>query len=459
MDIFPTTVLLIEDDPITATGIQSALLSNKNLFCVVWIMSLYAAEDYLSNNLADIILLDLSLPDATGITGLKKILSLAPAAQILVLSDSGDNELIHQSLACGAQDYIVKGYIDTHWLPRILSYIIQRLFLEKSLQELEDALFDQQERAQITLNSIGDGVLTTNLSGKIMYLNCVAETMTGWPLEEALGLPLENVFSVIDAGSRQAPPNPVRCALKANKTVKLPNNCLLVRRDGVETPIEDSIAPIRNRTGAISGAVIVFHDVSEARALAVKIMHMAQHDPLTGLANRSLLGERLTRALGLAKRTNKKVGLLFLDVDNFKKINDSHGHAVGDQLLKVIARRLESVVRITDTVCRQGGDEFVILLTQIEHSEDAGQVATKVITACAEVKEEGRQELENGVTMSIGISIFPDDGKSVDALLQHADRAMYHAKMCGRNNYQFYNTSVGLPSISDSIQHHENTKS
>nr|WP_324257973.1 diguanylate cyclase [Cellvibrio fontiphilus] len=459
MDVLPTTVLLIEDDPITATCIQESLMSNKNLFCVVWVMSLHAAEDYLSNNLADIILLDLNLPDVKGIAGLKKILALAPTAQILVLSDSGDNELIYKALECGAQDYIIKGYIDTHWLPRILSYIIQQLFLEKSLHELENALFDQQERAQITLNSIGDGVLTTNLSGKIMYLNRVAETMTGWSLQEALGLPLGNVFSVIDAGSRQAPPNPVRCALKANTTVKLPNNCLLVRRDGVETPIEDSIAPIRNRTGAISGAVIVFHDVSEARALAIKIMHMAQHDALTGLANRSLLSERLTRALGLAKRTNKKIGLLFLDVDNFKSINDAHGHAVGDELLKVVARRLESVVRVTDTVCRQGGDEFVILLTQIEHSEDAGQVATKVITVCAEAEQGGGKEAESAVTMSIGISIFPDDGKSVDALLQHADRAMYHAKMCGRNNYQFYNNSIDLPSASTSVQHHANTRS
>lgn len=328
---------------------------------------------------------------------------------------------------------------------QIVEDISDRKAIETILRVSEDALFDQQERAQVTLNSIGDAVLTTNLTGKISYLNRVAETMTGWSLKEALGLPLEDVFQVIDADSRQPPPNPVRRALKANKTIKLPSNCLLVRRDGAEIPIEDSIAPIRNRLGAISGAVIVFHDVSDARAMAKKILHMAQHDVLTGLANRTLLTERLTRALGLAKRKQKKIGLLFIDIDNFKHINDSRGHAVGDRLLQIIARRLESVVRVTDTVCRQGGDEFVVLLTEIEHSEDAAHVAEKMIAAFAAPQQIHEQSI--AVTLSIGISLYPNDGSNVDALFQRADSAMYRAKMCGRNNYQFYSSGADAPLI------------
>ncbi|EIK44561.1 response regulator receiver modulated diguanylate cyclase/phosphodiesterase with PAS/PAC sensor(s) [Cellvibrio sp. BR] len=328
---------------------------------------------------------------------------------------------------------------------QIVEDISDRKAIETILRVSEDALFDQQERAQVTLNSIGDAVLTTNLAGKISYLNRTAETMTGWSLKEALGLPLEDVFKVIDADSRQPPPNPVRRALKANKTIKLPSNCLLVRRDGSEIPIEDSIAPIRNRLGAISGAVIVFHDVSDARAMAKKILHMAQHDVLTGLANRTLLTERLTRALGLAKRKQKKIGLLFIDIDNFKNINDSRGHAVGDRLLQIIARRLESVVRVTDTVCRQGGDEFVVLLTEIEHSEDAAHVADKMIAAFAAPQQIHEQPI--AVTLSIGISLYPNDGSNVDALFQRADSAMYRAKMCGRNNYQFYSSGVDTPLI------------
>lgn len=569
MVISVTNLLLIENDPVDATLIQDALLNKDNLFRVIWVTSLTAALDYLTKNPAEVILLDLVLPDGHGVDAFDQVFSAAPNSVILVLSAGTDNELMHETLKRGAQDYVAKGHIDAHWLPRALNYIVERkasrLMLSESNKQFramsdasplgifmsdvqgnciytntayhrisgltleetlgtnwiaaihpedrasavdewldavknrepflaevrflrkdtsvvwtrlnaaiinnsdkenlqgyiqivedisdrkaleiilsvsEDELFDQRERAQVTLNSIGDAVLTTNMTGNINYLNRVAETMTGWPINEAMGLPLEEVFSVIDADSRLPPPNPVKRALKANKTVKLPTNCLLVRRDGFEIPIEDSIAPIRDRHSAISGAVIVFHDVSEARTLAKKIMHMAQHDALTGLANRSLLTERLTRALGLAKRKKKTIALLFIDIDNFKYINDSRGHAVGDRLLQSIARCLESVVRTTDTVCRQGGDEFVVLLTEIEHSLDAAHVAEKMIAAFAVPHIIHEQSIL--VTLSIGISLYPNDGGDVDALFQRADAAMYHAKVCGRNNYQFYSGGCGM---------------
>jgi diguanylate cyclase (GGDEF)-like protein len=182
--------------------------------------------------------------------------------------------------------------------------------------------------------------------------------------------------------------------------VKLPANCLLVRRDGTESPIEDSIAPIHNRDNEVTGAVIVFHDVSETRAMAQKMLHMAQHDFLTGLANRALITERLTRALGLAQRKKKQVALLFIDLDNFKQINDSLGHAVGDKLLQSVAKRLKEIVRTTDTVCRQGGDEFVVLLTEIERRIDAAQVAEKLIAAFA--LPHIIHECELQITLSIG---------------------------------------------------------
>lgn len=567
-----THLLLIESDPADAKVIKDALHDDSAAFVVEWVKSLAEALEYLANNPIEVVLLDLALPDGKGLGAFDKVIAAAPDALILVLSSASDDELRRAAMERGAHDYFAKGHIDAHWLPRALSYILERkesrsalseseerfqvmsdasplgIFLsdaqgdciytnaayhtisgqtldetlgtnwteaihpddrqqavkewhaavnkrepflaevrfvrsdntmvwtrlnaaaingkankkaqgyvqivedisdrkaiETILRVSEDALFDQQERAQVTLNSIGDAVLTTNLAGKISYLNRTAETMTGWSLKEALGLPLEDVFKVIDADSRQPPPNPVRRALKANKTIKLPSNCLLVRRDGAEIPIEDSIAPIRNRLGAISGAVIVFHDVSDARAMAKKILHMAQHDVLTGLANRTLLTERLTRALGLAKRKQKKIGLLFIDIDNFKNINDSRGHAVGDRLLQIIARRLESVVRVTDTVCRQGGDEFVVLLTEIEHSEDAAHVADKMIAAFAAPQQIHEQPI--AVTLSIGISLYPNDGGNVDALFQRADSAMYRAKMCGRNNYQFYSSGVDTPLI------------
>lgn len=314
--------------------------------------------------------------------------------------------------------------------------------LELVARAAEETLADQQERAQVTLNSIGNAVLATDVAGDVSYLNRVAEMMTGWSAEDGVGQPLAQVFKVIDANTRQLLAKVVCDTIKENKITKLERNCLLVRRDGLETPIEDSIAPIYNRDKEVTGSVIVFNDVGEALATAQKMTDMAQHDPLTGLVNRILLNERLTRALGLAKRHGKSVGVLYIDVDNFKYINDSLGHAVGDQLLKLVASRLSGAVRVTDTVCRQGGDEFVILLTEIEDASCAGKVADKLIAAFTSPLISEDRELR--VTLSIGISVSPSDCNDVETAYQHADLAMYRAKKLGKNNYQFYEDNVAM---------------
>ncbi|MCE3253249.1 MAG: response regulator [Cellvibrio sp.] len=319
---------------------------------------------------------------------------------------------------------------------QIVEDISERKTLEVILRVSEEIIFEQYERSEVTLNSIGDGVLTTNLGRKVTYLNPAAETITGWLMKDAVGLPLEEVFHIIDAETRTRYRNPIKRVIKSDTNATLPGNCLLVRRDGTELPIEDSIAPIHNRNGEVTGAVIVFHDVRETHAMAQKMLHMAQHDFLTGLVNRSLLTDRLTRAIGLAARKKKQVSLLFVDLDNFKHINDSLGHAVGDKLLQSVAKRLQEAVRATDTVCRQGGDEFVVLLTEIELRNDAAQVAEKLLAAFA--LPHLIHECELLITLSIGISVFPDDCADVESAFQHADEAMYEAKKAGKNNYQFF---------------------
>ncbi len=173
------------------------------------------------------------------------------------------------------------------------------------------------------------------------------------------------------------------------------------------------------------------------RKMMTKIV---QHDFLTGLVNRKLLAEQLARAMKLAKRNKKQAALLFIDLDNFKKINDSLGHSIGDQLLQSVAKRLVKLVRITDTVCRQGSDEFVVLLTEIERRDDAVQVTEKLISAFAFPHEVAGHQLL--ITLSIGVSVYPDDGCDVATAFDHADRAMYHAKTNGRNNYQFFHADM-----------------
>lgn len=171
----------------------------------------------------------------------------------------------------------------------------------------------------------------------------------------------------VDAVTREPVPNPMESAIRQDKTVGLTPNCLLIRRDGAEASIEDSVAPIHDRQGAVTGAVMVFHDVSTARALSLRMSYPAQHDGLTDLPIRILLNDRLEQAMAASRRGRQKLPLLFLDLDHFKHINDSLGHGVGDGLLQSVARRLLSSIRSSDTVSRQGGDEFVVLLSKFGH--------------------------------------------------------------------------------------------
>jgi diguanylate cyclase (GGDEF)-like protein/PAS domain S-box-containing protein len=323
--------------------------------------------------------------------------------------------------------------------------ITERKAAEFTLRVAEENLFMEKERAQVTLNSIGDAVLTTDLLGQVTYLNQVAETMTGWSCEDALGRPISEVFTILDGTTRETGANPMLRAIAEDRAVGLAKDSVLIRRDGLELAIEDSAAPIHNRDGRVTGAVIVFHDVSESRAMALEMAHLAQHDFLTSLPNRLLLSERMVHAISLAKRHKQQVGLLFLDLDNFKHINDSLGHAIGDQLLQSVARRLVECVRTTDTVCRQGGDEFVILLAEIGQPQDAAHVAETLRAALDMPHLIDGHELH--ISLSIGISVFPDDGADVDTLMQSADTAMYHAKASGRNNYQFFKSEMNTRAV------------
>ena len=326
------------------------------------------------------------------------------------------------------------GYVQT------VEDISDRKLAESVLKDAEDALFEAKERAQVTLDSIGDAVLTTDLQGNVTYLNREAERMTGWPRDETIGRPLAEVFNLVNGATHEPAINPAQRAISEDKTVGLAMDSVLIRRDGVECAIEDSAAPIHNRNGKVTGAVIVFHDASASQAMTQQMTYLAQHDFLTGLPNRVLLTERLSQAIGLARRHRKQLALFFLDLDYFKHINDSLGHQIGDQLLRSVADRLVDCVRATDTVCRQGGDEFVILLTEIEQPQDAAHIAQKLIAAFALPHKIEDHELH--ITLSIGVSVYPDDGGDVDAMMKSADIAMYHAKMYGRNNYQFFRADM-----------------
>ena len=396
------------------------------------------AVDHLATKAVDIVLLDLGLPDASGLSAVRQARAAAPRVPVVVLTGTDDESVAAQALLEGAQDYLIKGQIETRGVLRALRYAIGRKIME-------EALFAEKERAQVTLDCIGDAVVCTDISGKITFLNIVAEKMTGWPSREAARRGADEVSHIMGATTREAVLHLMEMAVAQNRTLDLPANCILTRRDAVEIPIEGSAAPIHDRAGRPIGAVFVFRDVSAARAMARQLAHSAQHDVLTGMPNRTLLNDRVSQAIVLAHRHGKKVAVLFLDLDGFKHINDSLGHAIGDKLLQSIAGHLVECVRGSDTVSRQGGDEFVVLLSEVERPEDISLAAKRMLRAVATAHSIDQQELH--ITASIGVSVFPDDGPDAETLIKNADTAMYQAKENGRQSYRFFTPAMNVRAV------------
>lgn len=305
--------------------------------------------------------------------------------------------------------------------------------------------------AQATLDSIGDAVLSTDTAGNVVYLNSVAEKLTGWPRSEAKGRPLDEVFRVIDGVTRNpSSRDPMGQAVEQDEAACLPANTVLIRRDGTEFAIEDSIAPIHDRNGSVVGAVMVFRDVSKAREAAHRMTHLAQYDFLTDLPNAILLNDRINQAIALARRYDKQCAVLFMDLDQFKLINNTLGHAAGDELLQSIARRLKACVRRSDAVSRKGGDEFVVLLSEMTHADHAARSADKIITAVTAPHRISGRDLR--VAASIGIAIYPIDGADAGELLKSADSAMYQAKRNGGGQYWFYSREMDADASSDASE-------
>lgn len=325
----------------------------------------------------------------------------------------------------------------------IFSDITHRLAAERTLRDSEaallksaEAMFQEKERSAVTLNSIGDAVISTDFRGRVSFINRAAESMTGWSQAEAAGRLLDEIFILLNAESRQCIACPTISAVIENRKVAIAAPSIVTRRDGAQVAVEVSASPIHDTEGAVLGAVMVAHDVTAARDLTAKLARLALHDNLTGLPNRALFTDRLEAAVLRARRTGSGAAVLFIDLDRFKPVNDSLGHAVGDQLLKAVAQRLLGGVRSSDTVSRYGGDEFVILLAEIAHPKDASLCAAKLKEAFETPFEVcGHQLL---LTASIGIACFPQSTSDASALVQCADTAMYEAKLTGRNSYRLF---------------------
>lgn len=293
------------------------------------------------------------------------------------------------------------------------------------------ALEKEHELLEVTLASIGDAVITTDDKSKVVWLNPVAERMTGWSTAEAANRPLAQVFHIVNEETRLKTENPVETCLVQGKIVGLANHTILISRDGTEYGIEDSASPIRNKEGKILGVVLVFHDVTEARRLSGEMSYRATHDALTGLFNRAEFEARLRKLLQEAHNDQSEHALMYIDLDQFKLVNDACGHAVGDQLLQQVSKLLGDAIRTRDTLARLGGDEFAIILEKCS-AEQAQRVAQQI---CDRMEEFRFLHDERRFRIGTSIGLVPVDNRwtSTEAILQAADTSCYAAKEAGRN--------------------------
>jgi len=425
--------LLILADAAQARMVRRALADSRIVHLQVESVNLCcdAIKRLQSAKVGDIavVVVGLFVPDSRGIDTFDRVFRASPHIPILVLSRLHHEDIARLALRRGAQEYLLEDRLDGDTLSTALINV-----LERSVHARTQLL--ERERAQVTLDSIADAVICIDISDTITYINPTAARMTGWSRLEACGRPLPEVLRLIDGDSRDPVASPLAMAILHNKTVGLSPHCILIRRDGHESAIEDTAAPIHDRAGQVTGAVIVFRDVGEARAMSLRMSYLAQHDFLTELPNRMLLNDRLQQAIALAQRHHSSVAVLFSDVDNFKHVNDTLGHTIGDRVLQSVARRLVGCVRNADTVSRLGGDEFVILLSEVARSADAVSRADKILTVLGEPHRIEQRDLN--VTLSIGISVYPGDGQDAETLLKHADAALFHAKAKGGNKQRLF---------------------
>jgi diguanylate cyclase (GGDEF)-like protein/PAS domain S-box-containing protein len=346
--------------------------------------------------------------------------------------------------------YLTEHTLHKQQLTKPFSYILKPIAqrdldvaVEMALykQEIEKKLEKKYQQLTAIINSMGCAVIVTDINGCVQIMNPVAEELSGWKQNEAIGKDLTEVFSLIDSEMNEPIENLAKQAIKADAVLSLPENCTLIAKDGRKIAVGDSVVPIRD-DGKITGAVLVCQDITKRKQKEAQLLRNAFYDGLTALPNRILFTDRLRQAIERSNRRNDyHFAVLFLDLDGFKAINDRFGHQMGDNILVAIARRLELCLRSGDTVARFGGDEFAFLLEEIKDVSDATNIAKRIHESLALplIKINGHDII---CTASIGIALSGSKHDEPESLLQDADIAMYHAKHQGKARYSIFDEAI-----------------
>lgn len=421
------TVLIVDDDEVIRLVLRQFLEGEG--YGVVDAVDGYQAMDRLARDVYDLVILDIAMPGIDGPKVCEQICqSVANPPPVLMITAFDGDESVDRSFQAGAIDYIRK---PIRWvvLKNRIRYIIGS---HRSKLELESLTRNYEQ----ILDAAPNGICGLDKLHRVSYVNPAALEMLKYKRAEIIGQPYKNVFRLSKPGTDKFD---LDCCpfFNRNQSYKAIHydEMRLLRKDGSSFPIDFRGTPIVSGD-VLEGAVLVFQDITERQRAAELIRYMANHDSLTSLPNRNYFHKRLPQAIALAQRYERRLFLLFIDLDRFKPVNDTYGHDVGDRVLVEVGHRLKSMLRSSDSMCRLGGDEFVILLESADSLSGAQHVAQKAIDLVNEPIEVKKHVCQVGA--SIGISICPDDGADAETMLRHADIAMYKAKEKGRNCWVWY---------------------
>ncbi|MEZ7275840.1 EAL domain-containing protein [Pseudoalteromonas sp. 68 DY56-GL68] len=434
------SVLIIDDEEINTLQLEHAL---EDVGKITTSNNSSEAIQLIEKIKPDILVLDLEMPKVSGFDILEVIQKKSTLAHIrtVVITSHSDPAIEEKALSLGAIDFISKPLNLRLCRIRIENHIKIRS-QEKILQQTQAELFAEKEQLRITLDSIADAVISTDKKANIVYMNPVAQRLTGWSQTAAKGRHIEEVMKLVDATTKASSINPLVVALNENRPVAMALNTQLISKQGIEHRVEDSAAPILDKNHNQCGAVMVFQDVSEALAMSMQMTYLSHHDQLTSLPNRVLLHDRLTQGIARAEFNDSKLSLMLLDLDKFKFINDALGHHVGDEIIAHIGHTLDLFACNDITVARVGGDEFALVVPHSANSLSLEPLVNQVLNVISKPFRSGGEQ--HVLTASLGISVYPDDASSVEEMLRHADSAMYKAKSESANSYFYFSDDLQI---------------
>jgi len=424
-------ILVVEDEGLVARDIELMVKSLGYVVCGVLSSGEEAVEEAQKSR-PDLVLMDVTLRGKLdGIQAAEKIRQLTQIP-VVYLTAHTDEATFQRAKVTAPHGYTLKP-IEQNELKTVIEMALYKHEMEMKLKEREEWL-------STILISIGDGVIATDCNGRVTFMNPIAERLTGWTEEASIDRPLYCVLNLISGNARTRVDFSAGELMNESRRLAGLDGLMIVNK-GEKTPVEITTTPIKEASGAAGGLVLVLRDITERKQYEEQLRTAALHDPLTGLPNRSLFYDRLGLVLAQAKRHQHKIALFILDLDFFKKVNDTFGHHIGDKVLQGVANRLKASLRESDTIARLGGDEFVMLLPELHCEEEVIPIARRMRQTFHLPFEFDGFRIEVGA--SIGISIYPRDGEDGEELIKNADIAMYKVKEQGRGDFCIFMTMSG----------------